>query len=358
MFAQRWIGFGVAWLLFAVAPSPGAEPATAVSAAPAAVTLTNAVEPTPNSPDEPLAAAYSLERGKHFLDSASLAWQKERDCMTCHTNYLYMLARPALGATDEAHRSVRQYAEDLVTKRWPEKGPRWDAEVVMSALTLAANDVATGGKLHPVTKTALDRMWTVQQAGGGFEWISCDWPPFESDHEFGATMAALAVSIAPEDYAQTPAATEGIARLKTYLTKTPMPTLHHRLMLLWADTYRPGWLSPGERQTVVDQLLALQHEDGGWSVAALGNWQRADGSPQDVKTSDGYATGLAVLLARRAGVAASDPRLVKGVGWIKSNQRASGRWFTRSLHMDSKHFLTHAGSNMALLALAACDALR
>ena len=357
MFARRRIVIAFTWLLFTAATVRAAEP-SAASTAPGEVTLANAVEPTANSPDEPLAGGFSLERGKHFLDSASLAWQKEQDCMTCHTNYLYMLARPALGADDEAHRQVRRYAEDLVTKRWPEKGPRWDAEVVMSALTLAANDVATGGKLHPVTKTALERMWVVQQAGGGFEWITCDWPPFESDHEFGATMAALAVSLAPEDYAQTPAATEGIAKLKTYLTKTPMPTLHHRLMLLWADTYRPGWLSPGERQALVDQLLALQHDDGGWSVASLGNWQRADGSPQDIKTSDGYATGLAVYLARRAGVSASDPRLVKGVGWIKSNQRASGRWFTRSLHMDSKHFLTHAGSNMALLALAACDALR
>jgi squalene-hopene/tetraprenyl-beta-curcumene cyclase len=357
MFAERWMVIGVAVCSLVPSLSRADEPTAHASAA-GSVTLANVVDPGPNSPDEPLAGQYSLERGKHFLDSASLAWQKERDCMTCHTNYLYMLARPALGGADEAHRSVRKYAEDLVTRRWPEKGPRWDAEVVMSALTLAANDAATNGKLHPVTKVALERMWTVQQASGGFAWISCDWPPFESDHEFGATMAALAVSIAPDNYAQTPAATEGIGKIKAYLIKTPMPTLHHRLMLLWADTYRPGWLTLGERQALVDQLLSLQHEDGGWSAASLGNWQRADGSPQDEKTSDGYATGLAVYLARRAGVSANDPRLVKGVVWIKSNQRASGRWFTRSLHKDSKHFLTHAGSNMALLALAACDALR
>ncbi len=357
MFAARWMAIGATTWLLVPALSRAEEP-TALASAAGSVTLANVVDPGPNSPDEPLAGEYSLARGKHFLDSASLTWQKERDCMTCHTNYLYMLVRPALGADDEAHCSVRQYAEDLVTKRWAEKGPRWDAEVVMSALTLAANDAATNGKLHPVTKVALERMWTVQQAGGGFEWISCDWPPFESDHEFGATMAALAVSIAPEGYAQTPAATEGIAKIKNYLNNTPMPTLHHRLMLLWADTYRAGWLSPAERHALVDQLLSLQLEDGGWSAGSLGNWQRADGSPQDLKTSDGYATGLAVYLARREGVSAGDPRLGRGIAWIKSNQRASGRWFTRSLHKDSKHFLTHAGSNMALLALAACDALR
>ena len=191
MFAKSWMAIGFALLLFVERALFAAEPTTAASKSLAAVTLANAVEPSPNSPDEPLAGEYSLERGKHFLDSAALAWQKERDCMTCHTNYLYMLSRPALGSDDEAHRSVRQYAEDLVTKRWPDKGPRWDAEVVMTALTLAANDAATSGNLHPVTRTALDRMWTVQQAGGGFEWIDCGWPPFELQDEFGATMAAL-----------------------------------------------------------------------------------------------------------------------------------------------------------------------
>jgi squalene-hopene/tetraprenyl-beta-curcumene cyclase len=328
------------------------------SRARAPVTLANVEEPAANSPDEPIARQFSVDKARHFLDSAALAWQSQQDCMTCHTNYLYLLARPALGADDPAHRTVRQYAEDLVTKTWKEHGPRWDAEVVMTALVLAFNDRITSSKLHPTTLTALDRMWQVQHADGGFEWIKCDWPPFENDNEFGATMAALAISVAPGDYARQPAAREGIARLKKYFLETPMPTLHHRAMLLWADTYMPGWLSEGDRKRCVDELLSLQHEDGGWSSATLGDWKRSDGAPQDTKTSDGYATGLVIYLSRRANVAASDSRLVRGVGWLQSNQRESGRWFTRSLHKDSKHYLTHAGSNLAVMALDACNALK
>ncbi|HEY2894769.1 MAG TPA: squalene--hopene cyclase, partial [Pirellulales bacterium] len=147
-------------------------------------------------------------------------------------------------------------------------------------------------------------------------------------------------------------------RLRKYLETTPMPTLHHRLMILWADTYRAGWLKPEARSEVLNALLALQHADGGWSAATLGDWKRADGSPQDVQTSDGYGTGLAIYLARRAGISADDARLVRGVAWLKSHQRESGRWFTRSLHKDSRHYLTHAGTNMAIMALAACDQLR
>jgi squalene-hopene/tetraprenyl-beta-curcumene cyclase len=250
------------------------------------------------------------------------------------------------------------YAEDLVDKRWKEEGPRWDAEVVMTALVLAANDAQTSGKLHPFTRQALDRTWTVQRENGGFEWIKCDWPPMESDDEFGAAMAALAVSVAPENYADTPAAQAGIEKLRAYLATTPPPMLHHRAMWLWADTYRPGWLTAAERQKTLDDLLALQHEDGGWSIAALGDWKREDGSPQDFATSDGYATGLVVYLSRRAGVAADDPRLVLGVDWLKANQRESGRWFTRSLYTDNLHYISHAGTNMAVMALAACDQLK
>jgi squalene-hopene/tetraprenyl-beta-curcumene cyclase len=349
---------GIASTAFGLAVLVGGTLRAGEPAPSEAVTLANVVEPTANSPNEPLASEFSLARSKHFLDSASLAWQKNRDCMTCHTNYLFLLARPALGADDEAHRTVREYAERLVTERWKDKGPRWDAEVVMTALVLAANDGATTHKLHPTTAEALERMWKVQHADGGFEWIRCDWPPFESDHEFGATMAALAVSVAPESYAETPSAAQGIAKLKQYFKATPMPTLHHRLMLLWADTYRAGWLSREDRKGLLNQLMALQHADGGWSAASLGNWQRADGTEQDFKSSDGYATGLAIYLARRSGVSADDPRLVSGVHWLKTNQRASGRWFTRSLHKDSRHFLTHAGTSMAILALSSCNALR
>ena len=200
-FALRLLALGSA--LLAAAASAG-EPAPL-----AEVTLANVVEPAANAADEPV-AEFSLARGKHFLDSAALAWQKNRDCMTCHTNYLHLLARPALGTDDEAHRTVRKYAEDLVTSRWQEKGPRWDAEVVMSALVLAYNDLLTTRKLHPVARQALDKMWTVQRSDGGVDWLKCAWPPFENDDEFGATMMALAewliasgaarVSIAAADY--------------------------------------------------------------------------------------------------------------------------------------------------------------
>jgi squalene-hopene/tetraprenyl-beta-curcumene cyclase len=342
-------GLSVCSLLGAVCLAP-----PAVAAEP--VTLDSVVDPGPKSPDEPLAQAYSLEKAVHFLDSASLTWQKQRKCFTCHTNYLYLYARPAVSADNPAHQTVRAFAEELVRERWKEKGPRWDAEVVATAAALAFNDRATTGKLHRLTRRALDRMWTVQRADGGFDWLKCGWPPMESDDDFGAALAALAVGVAPEDYAQTEAAQKGLAKIRTYLKNNPPPTLHHRAMLLWAASYTPDLISDQARQACRDELFSLQRDDGGWALATLGDWKREDGGEQSTAEGDGYGTGFAIYVLRRAGVPATDERLQRGVAWLKKHQRASGRWFTRSLHRDSRHFITHAGSAMAVLALRACDA--
>lgn len=320
------------------------------------VTLDNVVAPAANTPDEQI-APFSLERAVDFLDSASLNWQNERKCMTCHTNYAYLYARPGISSDADAHQTVRRYAEKLVDERWPDNGPRWDAEVVATAAALAFNDAATTRTLHPTTRTALDRMWTIQREDGGWSWLNCDWPPMESDDDYGVTLAAIAVGVAPDDYQKTEAAQTGLAGIRQYLAANPPPTLHHRAMLLWAASYTDDLLSAEERQRTVDDLLALQKDDGGWALATLGNWERSDDKEQDLETSDGYATGFVTYVLRRNGMPAESAPIQQGVNWLKTHQRESGRWFTRSLNMDSKHFISHAGTAMAILALSECGEL-
>ena len=315
------------------------------------VTLENVTASGKNLADEPLAKVFSAENAGHFLDTASLHWQKSRQCLTCHTNYAYLMARPYLGADVTAHRQVRAFAEELIEKRWEEKGPRWDAEVVAAAAALAANDAATTRTLHPLTKRALDRMWTVQRPNGGFNWLKCGWPPMENDDEYGVILAAVAVGLAPENYRVQPQAQEGIARLRKALAETKWPTLHHRAMLVWSAAAWPELLPAEERQRTIEELALRQLPDGGWSASSLGDWTRADGTPQTPEVADGYGTGFVLFVLQKGGVPATDPRIEKGIAWLKANQRESGRWYTRSLHKDGHHFLTHAGSAFAVMAL-------
>ncbi|MFN0198102.1 MAG: squalene--hopene cyclase [Planctomycetaceae bacterium] len=320
------------------------------------VTLENLVAPEANQKDEPLADAFSMEKALNFLDSAALDWQKSKGCMTCHTNYAFLYARPTVDAEAPAHKEVRTFAENLVNVRWKESGPRWDAEVVATAAALAYNDSVTTNKLHETTKIALDRMWTVQQEDGGFKWLLCGWPPMENDVHYGATLAAIAAGVAPDDYKQTEQAQKGLEGIRKYLKANPAPTLHHDAMVLWASTYSDGLLTDDEQKAVVDKLLAAQHEDGGWGLASIYPWERADKTPQDTTTSDGYGTGFSIFILRTAGVPADDARIQKGIAWLKSNQRASGRWYTRSLFKDSKHFITHCGTAFAVMAIQSCEA--
>ena len=106
----------------------------------------------------------------------------------------------------------------------------------------------------------------------------------------------------------------------------------------------------------MDKLLALQRPDGGWSLPSLGNWKRRDGSANDKNApSDGYGTGLTVIVLRQAGLPKDDDRIKKGVAWLAANQRVSGRWFTRSLNNDGRHYISNAGTAFAIVALKACE---
>lgn len=324
------------------------------------VSLDNVVDPGPNRADEPVAAEFSLTKARHFLDSAALSWQKERKCFTCHTNFAYLYVPPVIPLGSEsgngkAQATVRSFAEELVGERWSTAGPRWDAEVVATAAALAFHDAATTGKLHPRTREALDRMWTVQQEDGGWNWLKCEWPPMESDDHYGVTLAAIAVGVAPEGYANTLAAKQGLAGIRRYLQSDAPPTLHHRAMLLWASRYLPDLQSMEEKAETIARLRAHQQPDGGWGLATLGNWKRGDGQEQDILSSDGYGTGFVLFVLRQADIPKSDEQIQQGVRWLKSNQRESGRWFTRSLYKDNKHFISHAGTAMAVMALVACE---
>ncbi len=314
----------------------------------------------PNSPDEAVRPAASLAGAATFLDSVALDWTRARKCGTCHTNYPYMVARPALKeAASPAMAEIRAFFEKRVA-HWDDAEkdakPRWDAEVVSTAAALAMNDAATSGKLHPLSRQALDRVWTVQKPDGGFDWLKCGWPPYEHDDYYGAIVAALGVGHAPGGYAGTPAALAGVKRLRAYFSKNPAPSFHHRVMLLWACMRVEGLMAADERNATIARLRELQRADGGWNLPSLIEWKRHDGSANDLQAaSDGYATGLSVFVLRQAGIPASDPCLKRGVAWLLANQRVSGRWFTRSLSTDKHHFITHAGTAFAALALQACE---
>jgi squalene-hopene/tetraprenyl-beta-curcumene cyclase len=162
------------------------------------------------------------------------------------------------------------------------------------------------------------------------------------------------VGVAPENYKETPAARKGLERIREFLRDNPPANMHHRAMKMLASLHVEGIMTDAEQSQVITDLFALQKRDGGWGLATLGNWERSDGKEQDMESSDGYGTGFVVYVLRCAGVPADDRRIQKGITWLKTHQRASGRWFTRSMKNDDKHYITYSGTACAILALASC----
>lgn len=310
--------------------------------------------------EEPMLAALSLPKAAESLDRISLAWVQKRQCGSCHTGWPYLMARGVLEDTSSpALAEIRAFFEGRITN--------WDAdekvtkhahrEIVGTAAALALHDARSTGRLHAITRAALDRMWTLQRKDGAWNWPKCEWPPFEIDDYYGAVLAAVGTAHAPEHYMQGDSAKAGVEKLRAYLKNTAPPSLHHKTWLLWAAVELDGLMTAEEKQNAIAELRALQRGDGGWSMEALGKgWvgRKGEAAKPDAP-SDGYGTGLVVYVLRQAGVPVNDAAVQRGKTWLMTNQRASGRWFTRSLNGIKQHFISDTASAFAVLALHACQ---
>jgi squalene-hopene/tetraprenyl-beta-curcumene cyclase len=243
-------------------------------------------------------------------------------------------------------------------------------QAVYVAAGLAIWDAHVTHRLSPETSQALDTMFKLQRADGDWTISDDNNPPLESSRYQLATVAARAVGNAPGWLARqrgTPVEAK-VNLLENYLRSDhKRQGDYDRTDLLWAAAEFPGLLSSTQMAALVDMISKHQKSDGGWSIrtfAAPEEWGKGNRAPRlraepDLgdPPSDGHMTGLAITALRKAGVRASDPRIQRGIHWILTNQRASGRWWTRSLNTDNWQFISYSSTVYPLVALALCDAL-
>jgi squalene-hopene/tetraprenyl-beta-curcumene cyclase len=115
----------------------------------------------------------------------------------------------------------------------------------------------------------------------------------------------------------------------------------------------PGLMTPAERSTVIGQVLKQQRSDGGWALPTLGEWNRRDGTSNDLDApSDGYATGLVTFVLQDSGLTTADRQVAGGIQWLRTHQRRSGRWFTQSINTYAKgNLISNIGTAYAVMSL-------
>ncbi|HEX4132529.1 MAG TPA: prenyltransferase/squalene oxidase repeat-containing protein [Pirellulales bacterium] len=324
------------------------------------------------SADEPIAKGLSIDKAVAYLDHGATAWSGSRKCVSCHTNGVYLTVRPALtpklGAPDPAMREffvdvLKQKQELPVDKL---KKATLPEQVIYLAAGLAEWDRHVTKSLSPETEAALRLMLAVQRDDGTWGAKTC-WPPYESDSYHPATVAAMAMAAAPGwlDGLNDDSLKAGVERLKNYLRTTEPPHDYGRVLLLWSAARMPGLIDDARRAELIAMLRRHQRSDGGWSIRTFakpeqwGDGGRAERLREEASfdnpESDGHMSGLALVVLGEHGVKADDPAIARGLAWLASHQRVSGRWWTRSLNTDNYHFITFSGTAFPLLALAVHD---
>src|SRR5262245_12433990 len=337
---------------------------------------------------EPDPRAFNAKAAAAYLDARAESWstwpnaQRDRGtfCMSCHTTLPYALARPELrGLMGEAQPAAAEtkILDNLLkrARNWREVEPFYPdqtrgvpktsesraIEAVMNAVVLSRRD-ARSGHLTDDTRTAFDVMWSLQMRtgpnNGAWTWLNFNYEPWESPNSpyFGASLAAIAVGSAPEGYAASLAIQDRMQALRGYFQRQQgTVSLLNQLMGLWASGTVHDLLTAEQRNATIAAAFAAQQADGGWSTSSLGTYQRVDKTANDTK-SDGYGTALACLALQAAGV--HDPRLTKGLDWLRQNQDgATGRWTATSLNKqrdpasEPAKFMDDAATAYAVLAL-------
>ena len=335
------------------------------------------------------AAGWNKQAAAQYLDQRETWWQAwpraQKDhgtlCISCHTVVPYAMVRPELQRDlgDTAMTAPEKVMLDSVEKRvgdWAEMAPFYSdekygkgkaaesraTEAVLNVVILASYDAAQG-QLRPITRKAFDEVWALQEAdgplAGGWKWQDFHLGPWESTESGyqGAALLMVEAVYLPGGFAQEPETREHLDLLRDYLRRNyAAQPLVNQLYILWASAKEPGLLTRPERKTLMEALRTRQQADGGFRTLALDVRERVDHTAQPT-TSDGYATGIAVLALEAVGTPRGDAMLSRESGRLAQHQQSDGTWTAASLNKqrdpasDPALFMTDAATAYAVLAL-------
>jgi hypothetical protein len=275
--------------------------------------------------------ARAVDGAIRYVQAESAGWLSTRKCAACHHAPL------ALWAMSEAERqgyaidkkfladtveSLLGNRDKLIASRiFPNPADKPDPRPQGAGLNMGLPFLAVAARSLPSLsegqkqslKLIAEEIVRKQQPDGSWEFFAgLRRPPINESQSTDAAWIIMALegetgSDAPE--AQRAALSKAIA----WLEAAKKSDLHQDKVLKVLMRIRAG--KPREAlKTTIDELLALQRADGGWSQTV-----------PELK-SDAYATGQTLYVLALAGYTADRPEIKRGINFLVATQKADGSW--------------------------------
>jgi hypothetical protein len=293
--------------------------------------LTHAVEPATIASATKQQVHQTVDRAIGYLQTESAAWLKTRKCAACHHVPMPLWA---LGEAERQGYAIdRKFVVDttesllgskeklMASKIFPNPTDPPDPRPQGRGLNMGLPFLAVAaqsfpslneGQRHSLTLIA-EEIVKKQQPDGSWEFFATlRRPPINESQTTDAAWIIMALDgetgpDAPES--QRAALSKAIA----WLDAAKPSNIHQEKILKMLMGTRSA--KPREKiQTTIDELLALQRADGGWSQTV-----------PELK-SDAYATGQSLYVLSLAGYTAERPEIKRGVDFLVATQAPDGSW--------------------------------
>lgn len=268
-----------------------------------------------DAPDATQAIRRAIERAIPTLEAGSSGSATERTCFTCHNQALPVIAINAARLRDftvdeqNLKRQVEHTVQHLERGRKNYQAGKGQGGRVLTAGYALWTLQAGGVKPGPLTHDVAEFLRSYQANLG--HWRQGGKRPPTSGSDFTATYVALRGLLSYANDPEADKVKQRVAKAKEWtLRAKPQDTEDQVFRLRSLLLLKP---EPKVIREQIDQLLANQRDDGGWS-------QISDAD------SDAYATATVLAALLDSGVKVDESPLQKGIGYLLQSQQEDGTW--------------------------------
>lgn len=293
--------------------------------------LMRADEPLLPPSATPQQVQQAVERSIGYIQSESADWLQTRKCAACHHVPLplwalseaerqgYAIDKKFLADTIESLLGGKENL--LASKIFPDPASPPDPRPQGRGLNMGLPFLAIAAQSLPSLsegqkrslKLITEEIVQKQQADGSWEFFATlRRPPINESQTTDVAWIIMALERATGPDAPDSQRT-ALAKAIAWLDSAKPSPIHQDKVLRVLRGIRSA--SPSETmQTTIDELLALQRADGGWSQTV-----------PELK-SDAFATGQTLYVLSFAGFTAERPEIQRGIDFLVGSQLPDGSW--------------------------------